>query len=69
MDEEEPRFGEAMSEVETILEEINSDECDLDDLADRVARAADLIKLCQSKIDRTAFQIESIMETFDGDEE
>jgi exodeoxyribonuclease VII small subunit len=61
MTDEQPSFGDAMDELETILEHIEGESVDLDDLSGQVERAAKLIKLCRSKIETTEQQVESIM--------
>lgn len=68
-DETTPTFGEAMEELETILETIEGESVDLDDLSGHVERAAELIKLCRGKIARTEEQVESIMADLKPDEE
>ena len=39
MSDETPKYGEAIDELEEILEEIEAEDVDLDDLADKVERA------------------------------
>ncbi len=65
---ETPSFGDAMNELETILEEIEGEAIDLDDLSGHVERAAELIKLCRGKIERTEAQVASIMDDLRPDE-
>lgn len=67
--QEEPSFGDAMDELEEILETIEGESVDLDDLSGHVARAAELIKLCRGKIERTEEQVESIMSDLRSDDE
>jgi exodeoxyribonuclease VII small subunit len=59
--DEQPSFGDAMRELETILDRIEGEAVDLDELSGQVARAAELIKLCRDKIETTEEQVESIM--------
>jgi exodeoxyribonuclease VII small subunit len=63
---EEPRYAEAIQELETILDKIENDEVDLDDLGAKVERAAVLIQLCRQKIERTEFQVKKIVESLEG---
>lgn len=65
---EEPRYAEAIQELETILDKIENDEVDLDDLGAKVERAAALIQLCRQKIERTEFQVKKIVESLEGQE-
>ena len=43
-------YSAAVAELETILQEIEADDVDVDVLADRVARAAGLIEFCRDRI-------------------
>jgi len=68
----EPGYAEAMAELEAILEELESDELDVDVLADRVGRASELIKSCRARIARAQSEVEGIvtdLEDFDADAE
>ena len=69
MSDETPNYGDAIEELEDILEEIEAEDVDLDDLADKVERASDLVELCRDKLDRTEVQVQSIIEDLEADEE
>ena len=43
-------YSRALSELEKIIVEIESEETDLDVLSEKVKRAASLIKLCRAKL-------------------
>lgn len=43
-------YGEAVTELEAILREIEDADVDVDVLADRVRRAAELIEWCRARI-------------------
>ena len=47
---EEPSYAELSGELETILDEIESGEIDLDALSDKVERAATLLGMCRKKL-------------------
>ena len=68
-DKEDLKYGEALEELNQILAAIDEDQFDLDELADQVGRAADLIRLCREKIDATELQIQSIINELDEGEE
>lgn len=51
-------YAEALAELETILEEIEDDAVDVDVLAERVKRGAELLRVCRSRI--TAAKVEVI---------
>jgi exodeoxyribonuclease VII small subunit len=60
--DEQVAYSEAIDELETILEEIEDDDVDLDDLADKVERASELVAICRDKIDDTEMQVQSIID-------
>lgn len=67
MEQEQPdigpmRYGEAMAELEGLLDEIDGDEVDLDELALKVKRASQLISMCRGKIEQTEMQVKAIIE-------
>lgn len=62
-------YGEALEELEEILDGIEEDRFDLDELGAQVDRAAALIRACREKIDATELQIQSVIEELDQDEE
>lgn len=49
-------YAEALAELEAILAEIEDDAVDVDVLATRVKRAAELLRVCRERI--TAAQVE-----------
>lgn len=55
------RYGEAVEEIEKILLSIDRDEIDIDDLSTKVARAAELIRLCQSKLRETEMKVTQVL--------
>ena len=63
---QEPRYSEAIAELEQILDQIENDEVDLDDLGGKVERAAELISLCRGKIERAELQVERIVTSLDA---
>ncbi len=64
----EMNYGEALEELNEILDAIEDDRFDLDELGDKVGRAASLIRMCRKKIDATELQIQSIIEDLDEEE-
>ncbi len=55
-------FAGSMAELEQILAELESDTVDIDQLADRVERAAELVAWCRGRIDGTRLRVEEILE-------
>jgi exodeoxyribonuclease VII small subunit len=58
---EEIGYGEAVAELEEILDEIESDDVDVDLLSVRVRRAAELIRICRRRIHATRMEVEEIV--------
>jgi len=54
-------YNEAMAEIEEILEKIESDELDVDELAEKVKRVSVLLKTCKDKLTKTNEQVEQIL--------
>lgn len=59
------RYGEAIAELETIVATLEDGDVDVDVLAARVARAAELITLCRDRISRTRIEVERIVADLD----
>ena len=54
-------YAEALEELEAILAELEESDVDVDVLADRVARASELIRVCRERIGNAKFQIEKVV--------
>jgi len=59
-------YSTAMSELESILEALEGDDLDVDDLADKVGRAAQLIDHCRSRIERARTEVERVVVDLDN---
>jgi exodeoxyribonuclease VII small subunit len=55
-------YTEGSTELETILDEIESGDADIDVLSDRVERAAELIKICKEKLAGTELRVNKVVE-------
>ena len=55
-------YAGAMSELETILSELERDDVDIDHLTQRVARAATLIEFCRSRIEAARVDVTRLVE-------
>lgn len=62
------KYSDAVSELEQLLEDIDGEEVDLDDLAVKVERASELIRVCRDKIEHTEMQVRTIIEDLEGEE-
>jgi exodeoxyribonuclease VII small subunit len=54
-------YADAMRELEAILGELETDDVDVDRLAERVARAAALIELCRGRIEAARVDVTRIV--------
>jgi len=62
-----PSYVAAMAELDAILRALEDDDLDVDALASRVARAADLLRWCRMRIADTKMQVETIVAELDDD--
>jgi exodeoxyribonuclease VII small subunit len=71
--QEEPALGfrQAMEELEGILQRIEGEEIDIDQLAQELRRAAQLLDLCRGKIRRAEVEVTQIVQSLEegGEEE
>lgn len=56
-----PGYADALAELDTILADLEADDIDIDVLAAKVERAAELIQLCQSRIATARVQVEKVV--------
>jgi len=66
-DEREPNadeigFSAAMQELEGILGRIESEEVDIDQLAEELGRAAELLELCRGRIRKAEVEVSQIVQ-------
>ena len=54
-------YGDAMRELDDILEELERDDLDVDVLAARVQRASELIQLCRGRIARAQADVDRVV--------
>ena len=58
-------YAEAVSAIEDILHQIETGELDVDELAEKVKQASELLKLCKGKLFQTEKDIQKILEDMD----
>ena len=66
---EEPRFGEAMAELEAILGRIEGEEVDIDVLAEELRRAAVLLETCRTKIRKAEVEVSQIVQSLQSEDD
>ena len=54
-------YGEMLAELESILAELEGDDVDVDVLAARVSRAAELVEACRQRIDHARTEVERVV--------
>ena len=54
-------YADAVEELEGILAELDGDDVDVDVLAERVRRAADLVQLCRRRLDAARVEVTRIV--------
>lgn len=59
-------YADALAELDQILRELEGSDVDVDRLATRVARAAELITLCRERITNARLQIDDVVAQLDG---
>lgn len=66
---EDLKFGEALEELEAILRRVESEEIDIDSLAEELRRAAQLLEVCRGKIQRAEVEVTQIVQQLEDEEE
>ncbi|MCM1522255.1 MAG: exodeoxyribonuclease VII small subunit [Muribaculaceae bacterium] len=60
-----PSFNESIKELEGILRLMQSDQCDIDHLAEYTRRASRLIKECRGRLTATEEELRAILSTLE----
>lgn len=61
-------YTEAFNELQEIVNEIENGDISVDDLAEKVKRAAFLIQVCKAKLKATEADVKKILEDLEADE-
>jgi exodeoxyribonuclease VII small subunit len=59
-------YAAALAELEQILTELEAPDVDVDVLAERVQRAALLVRLCRDRITQARLQVEEVIADLDA---
>lgn len=62
MAKKEQSYGEAMQELQDIMYRIENEDPDVDILLEEVKKAANLIKFCKDKLQKTNVEIQKILD-------
>jgi exodeoxyribonuclease VII small subunit len=60
-------YASAVTELRAILDELEHEDLDVDRLAERVARAAELIEACRARIASARLEVDRIVLSVDDD--
>ena len=63
-----PKYAEALAELEQILEDLEGDSVDVDELASHVKRASTLIQLCRQRLTQSKAEIEQVVADLEAHE-
>jgi len=61
-----PGYAQALAELDAILRQLEGADVDVDQLAERVARAAELIGVCRDRISSARLKIDEVIADLDG---
>jgi exodeoxyribonuclease VII small subunit len=64
-DKKQIKYGEAVEEIESILNKIENEELDVDDLTAKVKRVSELLAICKNKLHSTEEEVEKILKDID----
>lgn len=56
------KYNDAVKEIELILQHLEEEELDVDQLADKVKRATELIQFCKDKLKNTEEEVNKILD-------
>ena len=62
MKDETVRYRDAIEELKSILAGIEGEDVDIDDLSQKVERAAELIQLCRTRIESTEMKVRRVLD-------
>lgn len=62
-------YADAFSELQQIVRELEEGEIGVDDLSEKVKRAAELIRVCKEKLQHTEEDVQQILKELEGSDE
>lgn len=66
-EKQQPKYGEAIEEIEKILKQIENEELDVDDLTSKVRRVSELLSICKKKLRTTEEEVEKIIRDIEAE--
>jgi len=61
-------YSEAVATIDEILQQIETGELDVDELAEKVKQASELLKLCRRKLFSSEKEVEKILKEMEGED-
>jgi exodeoxyribonuclease VII small subunit len=61
-------YSEAIASIDEILQQIETGELDVDELAEKVKHASELLKVCKGKLFSTEKEIEKVLKEMEDSE-
>lgn len=61
----EPKFNEALAELQAIVRKMEADDVDIDALAEHVKRAQELVDVCKKKLLKTEEEVKKLTQSED----
>ena len=61
-EKQEPKYEEAVRQLEAIVEKLENNELDIDELSTELKKAQQLIQLCKDKLTKTDAEINKILD-------
>ena len=55
-------YRDALAELKTILARIEGEDVDIDELSTKVERAAELIRMCRGRIEKTELKVRRVLD-------
>lgn len=61
-------YSEAITELDEIIEKMQSEECSIDNLNELTERSLKLLKICRTKLTATDEKLQEILKTLDAND-
>mgnify|MGYP000700243533 CR=1 FL=1 len=58
------KYSKAIKKLDEIISRIEGEEIDVDELADNVKEAVDLLKVCKNKIEKAQLDVKKVVDGF-----
>jgi exodeoxyribonuclease VII small subunit len=58
------KYSQAVKRLDEIIRKIEGEEIDVDELAEKVKEAVELIQVCKAKIEKAELEVKNVVEGF-----